>query len=134
MAGRRARVERCGALIIGSFLTLAGCATSGTEAPKAQETPQIPAQTDGDPMAAALLWTTTKSVTDDQELETIVTSWEHPQVLRVFRDGGVYRAVVADGPQDDLRQAAILTIDRVEGLWAVTHVESGRSDLLWPGY
>jgi hypothetical protein len=134
MARRRARVERCCALIICSFVACSGCATPAAETPQVQETPVKSAAVNGDPMVAALLWTTTKSVEDDQELETIVTSWEDPQVLRVFRDGGVYRAVIADGPQDELRQAAILTIDRVEGLWAVTHVESGRSDLLWPGY
>ncbi len=134
MARRRARVERCCALIICSFVACSGCATPVAETPQVQETPVKSAAVNGDPMVAALLWTTTKTVEGDQELETIVTSWEDPQVLRVFRDGGVYRAVIADGPQDELRQAAILTIDRVEGLWAVTHVESGRSDLLWPGY
>lgn len=134
MARRRACIERCCALIVFFCLTMTGCATPSSKTPLAKEAPRSAEVANDDPMTAALLWTSAKTAMNDQELETIVTSWEHPQVLRVFRDGGVYRAVVADGPQDELRQAAILTIDRVEGLWAVTHVESGRSDLLWPGY
>ncbi|MEZ4460907.1 MAG: hypothetical protein R3E66_14520 [bacterium] len=61
-------------------------------------------------------------------------SWEDPQVLRVFLDGEEYRAVVADGLGDELRQAAILTIARAEGTWAISHIESGQTDLLWPTY
>lgn len=134
MAQRRASIERCCAVVFCVFLSLNGCATTGPEGTKPQATPQESELKNDDPMVAALQWTKTKTVTDNQELETIVISWEHPEVLRVFQDGGFYRAVIADGPQDDLRQAAILTLDRVEGVWAVTHVESGRSDLLWPGY
>lgn len=125
MGKRHAGLKYCYAVAA----TLAGCAS----------TPQsVVKQSPSDPAGIAMAWCATRSMEKadigNQELETFVKSWEDPQVLRVFLDGTEYRAVVADGLGDELRQAAILTIARSEGTWAISHIESGQTDLLWPTY
>lgn len=91
-----------------------------------------------DPVVVATAWCRTRSLeaadVKDQELAMIIKSWEDPQVLRVFLDGKQYHAVVADGLGDELRQAAILTIAHSEGTWAISHIDSGQTDLLWPTF
>lgn len=110
-----------------------------------QHRPDDPtATTHADPVAVANDWaricpspktrTTACRMENSPELASMVESWEDSQVLRVFNDGQVFKAVVANGLHDELRQAAILTIAKVEGTWAVNNVEPGQTDLLWPGF
>lgn len=132
MAYLPARSKYLGALMVCAW----GCATP----PPA---PATAAPNSGDPLVVAQAWASqcTGPLTGgpgcgmahaDAALIALVSSWTDAQTLRVYRDAGEFRAIVADGTSDTLRQAVVLTLAPTQTAWSVESVEAGQSDNLWP--
>jgi hypothetical protein len=119
-----------GLFIVALLFVAGGCQTT---TPRAEE-PIAAAQTAAaDPLQAAERWANdpTSRGQLDRPVETVVAGWSNPLVLRVWRDGDHYRALVADEDSDKVSAAVLLTLTSAEG-WSVKSAEAARSDMLWP--
>ncbi|MEM1349220.1 MAG: hypothetical protein AAGI01_11735 [Myxococcota bacterium] len=121
-------------------LVYTGCAgtpnaPAGAEATQAQRDVCAPEARADDPLGAAMAWAAdldaAKRSSPDDVLG-VLNTWDEAYVLRVWREGDLWRAVVAASPKADSGQALILTVLYKERVYVVDAVTPGSPTTLWP--
>lgn len=122
-------------LLIALATVFAGCQKEirDDETPTADSSEEMETSVDG-PVEVSLAWVQDlDSASLDAEAKAIVDGWiAEPTVVRYFRDGDSYRALVAPDNAQKVVPALLLEIENDADAWKVTSIEPARSDLLWP--
>lgn len=112
--------------IFACVCVLYGCATSAPLVPE----PVVATQRNTDPLTTATHWA--EQPVDAPEF---VSAWSNPaEVLRVYRDGDVFKAVVGQAGVSDVHQCVLLTLTQVDGIWRVSNITEVASTHLLPTF
>jgi hypothetical protein len=113
-------------LVFGIAVGLCACATP---APKVSE-PVVVTQRNTDPLAAATHW-----AAEPVDAPEFVSAWSNPaEVLRLYRDGDVVKAVVGQAGISDAHQCVLLTLTQTNGIWRVSGTSEVASTHLLPTF
>jgi hypothetical protein len=87
-----------------------------------------------DPWAAAARWAADLDAAraSSPDAAAALDGWEDAHVLRVWRDGDAWRALLAPKPDADSGPAALLTLTEDASGASVTSVEAASPTDLWP--
>jgi len=103
-----------------------GATQSGVCAPKALAS---------DPAGAAMTWASNFETTREglaPDAATAASDWTGAHVLRVWRDGASWKAIVAGAPKAASGNALVLTIVNQGDAFVVNEVALGSATTLWP--